>query len=72
MTDITIAESAYLAGKTRFEKWKEKFEAEWFEPLGIDAIRMLVDQMPDEAKAELRAADSEAYDYVMEMVGEEV
>ena len=72
MTDITIAESAYLAGKANFEKWKEKFEAEWFEPLGVDAIRMLVASMPDEAKVELRAQDEEAYDYVMELTGEEV
>ena len=70
MTDITNAESAYLAGKANFEEWKAKFEAEWFEPLGIDAIRTLVDSMPDEAKAELRAQDEEAYDYVMEMVGQ--
>ena len=71
MTDITMAESAYLAGKANFEQWRQKFEAEWFEPLGVDMIRTMVEQIPDEAKAELRKADEEAYDYVMEMVGQE-
>jgi len=70
MTDITNAESAYLGGKANFEAWKAKFEAGWYEPLGIDAIRTLVDGLPDEAKAELKKMDSEAYDYVMEIVGE--
>jgi len=68
MTDITNAESAYLAGKANFEEWKDKFEAEWFGPLGVDMIRTMVESLPDEAKAELRKADSDAYDYVMEMV----
>lgn len=68
--DVTNAESAYLAGKANFEAWKAKFEANWYEPLGIDAVRMLVDGLPDEAKAELKKMDSEAYDYVMEMVGQ--
>ena len=70
MTDITTAESAYLGGKANFEAWKERFEAGWYEPLGVDAIRMLVDGLPDEAKDELRKQDEEAYDYVMEMVGQ--
>ena len=68
MTDITNAESAYLAGKANFEAWKAKFESEWFEPLGVDMIRTMVESLPDEAKAELRKQDEEAYDYVMEMV----
>lgn len=70
--DITNAESAYLAGKANFEQWKQKFEAEWFEPLGVDMLRTMIDGLPDQAKTELRKADSEAYDYVMEMVGQEV
>ena len=71
MTDITMAECAYLAGKANFEQWRLTFEAEWFEPLGVDLIRTMVEQLPDEAKADLRKADEEAYDYVMEMVGQE-
>ena len=70
MTDITNAESAYMGGKGNFLAWKAKFEANWYEPLGIGAIRMLVGGLPDAAKAELRKQDEEAYDYVMEMVGQ--
>lgn len=68
--DVTNAESAYLAGKANFEAWKAKFEAEWYEPLGVDMLRVMVDSLPDAAKAELRKMDEEAYDYVMEMVGQ--
>ena len=68
--DVTNAESAYLAGKANFEAWKVKFEAEWYEPLGVDMLRVMVDSLPDAAKAELRKQDEEAYDYVMEMVGQ--
>ena len=68
--DVTNAESAYLAGKANFEAWKAKFEAEWYEPLGVDMLRVMVDSLPDAAKSELRKMDEEAYDYVMEIVGE--
>jgi len=52
--DLSAAESAFLFGKAFFEDWKQKFEGNWYKPLGIMQLGMLMASLPAEEKARLK------------------
>lgn len=67
--DIVKMESAILEGQARFEKWKERFEAQLVMPYAMDAIRELIGSLTEEQKVMLKEKDPKAYDQVMKMIG---
>ena len=64
MPSIEIAESAYLAAKARFERWKEEFENEWGAPhsstVAALAARKL-QKLPEQVQATSREVDPDAW-----------
>ncbi len=45
MTDISSAESAYLRGKSRYERWRVAFELRWNKPHVDTLIGMTADKL---------------------------
>lgn len=52
MTSLTLedAESSFLMGKAEFEKWFLEFQTNWYMPLGIDLLGVMVNTMPMESR----------------------
>lgn len=66
---IFDAESAFLDGLVQFDDWKNKFEAEWLQPLGETLIASALQSLDPEAHMMLREMNPEAYDRVVEKIG---
>ena len=69
MSDIRTAESALNTATARFEKWAEKWQAKFFEPVALDAFRQLLLKMTPDQHMQMRERDPEGYDKVMKKLG---
>lgn len=58
--NIRNAESAFMAGKARFEAWREKFEQEWGAPIFEDQLRSKMDKIPPDMLQSVRSNLSES------------
>lgn len=54
MPTIADAEDSYLAGRARFESWREQFEKQWYAPLGEMMFQMLLANMTPEQRVQLQ------------------
>jgi hypothetical protein len=66
--DITNVESAYFTGYSKFERWKAKFDVEFYKPWRDGMLLALWNSMTPDAKEQLKQMDKESYDYLLELV----
>ena len=66
--NIAHAEDAWLDATAFFKEWKEEFEKEWFEPLGMTMMQMLWDRMTPEQHQAMMQANPQAYAMVQQML----
>lgn len=67
--NITTAGDAWLEGKATFEEWRQKFEAEWFDPLGASLWGMLVSRMAPEELTALAQMNPQGYAAIERIIG---
>lgn len=59
-----------MSGRARFERWKEKFEADFYRPAMMDLLRATLENIPPEQRRELARQNPEAYQRLMGKTGE--
>ena len=62
--DISVSESAYLAGKSRFETWKSQYLAKYYQPVTDQMMLVVVQKimaMPPQVKEEMKKRQPQAF-----------
>ena len=62
---IRTAQSAEMSGRARFERWREKFEAEFFQPAMLDMMRATLANLTPEQRRQLAQSTPMAYSRIM-------
>ena len=57
---VRTVQSAEMSGRARFERWREKFEAAFFQPLVYDMLRATFQNLTPEQLEQLRRDNPEA------------
>ena len=57
---VRTIQSAQMSGQARFERWREKFEAEFFQPVLLDMLRATFQNLTPEQLEQLRRDNPEA------------
>ena len=65
-------QSAMLEGMARFERWRVRWESDFFADLAVDLARQAVDAMTPQQKDVLYEEDPQMYDEVMQRLRKEV
>lgn len=58
-------QSAEMSGRAMFERWREKWEANFFEPILLDMLRATFDNLSDAQLEQLRRDNPEAMERVL-------
>lgn len=68
--NIRNAESAYLDGKSRFERWKTQFKTEWTQPVTQAEMVRFWRSIPPEVHEQLKATYPEVYEQAKGLIDE--
>ena len=62
---VRTVQSAEMSGRARFERWRERWEGQFFSPAMLDVLRATMAGLSPEQKKQLMDAAPDAYRRVM-------
>jgi hypothetical protein len=66
---IKDIEDAYLEGDTAFEIWFSEWQTQFYKPMALQFASAMLQALPPEAQAQVRAVDPEKFDLLMKQLG---